>query len=712
VANAPVVEKDHKIGKSIDGSAVYAREIQELVRFLRTDALDAAVVEGKSYVNLLNDGVVKKDLFETGLGVMLLEHYYPRCEKDLKERMQKFTAFRPYVNPEIPFLSLESMWRQFTPELFEHYKNFQALPIEEEGGLNREKIKMLAALYVDQYSFPPSSARRLLFYLQQQYRHVVGSDPYLQTGDLSLFYAKTLEDWFGEEFIEVLAHFIHHASVYAYEQGYRVSKEEAKVSLLKIARDNAKEMQSQQMIKQNDFDRYYARALQMLQMEEKSAVALWQKILLVRRLLNDVGHSVFLDKTLYEDFHQFASRSVHVDLYAMQPALELRSEKDLEKFQIYNRLISKGRVDPIGIPTAFASCEEVMKRSPELVQKRFFVEMVSVKRKEVEKSVPLRQLMNWQLERENFQKLEKIFTRLRGAEEREERYELLESIPTEERKELDRHSLRLMVEEHPGFIREALSSKSRVFKEISVPYSGSYTPLEGIGDVVKLRGRLEAEEEIELYSQDGEIFYNIRVVEAAAEPEVMTFEEAKERGVLEKLLAKETEEFVSLEIDAIKKGLIKAGISFAGKSDEEIRIFCVKHRFYNYLLQEKNRLEKGDEYVAPLKRTSDIKNLTKRIPLDHQFRIEKRNEEYLQKQKSSLLGAEVLQMEEGEWSSVALKERNSLYFFQVREKLVDEKAMYKGIQEGQQILANEAKRYLMTKLLGKIDATGIMTSAS
>lgn len=752
VAAGPKKEKDHKIGKSLDGSAIYAKEIDDLVRFLRTDALDAPILEELSRVNLFNDGVIKKDIFETGIGLMLLQHYYPVFKDELKGKMQKFSSFQPYRHPEAPFVSLESIWRQFVPEYFEHYKKFQA---SKGGEIDREKLEMVVALYLDQCAFPPSAARQLLSYLQQQYRGVVPFDPYVQSGELALFHAKTAEDWFGVQFIEALAHFIHNASVYAHEQGYRVSREEAKASLMKIGMDNAKMVAGSQIMTQAEFAKYYARALQMLQLDEKGAIDLWQKVMLFRRLFNDVGHSVFLDKTLYEQFHQFASNGVQIDLYTMQPALRLSNERDLYKFELYLQAVAdKGadKGDPLGLPAAFASEAEVMKRFPELMQKRFLIKMASVRRGEVERQIGLRYLMNWQLEDSNWVKLQREFASLAKLEtkEKEARYEFLEAMAPEKREEVDRYSMTMILNERPDFIREALMAKDLETREIALPYKGDYSPLLGIQEPARLMTLLEtaysdkgglAEEKLGFYSQDDDIFYKIAVAEVADKAETMTFQEADERGILDALLDRDlkikydalkasgskllvgVESFegaqdlvgrilFSAKLDAMKKVLGKRAISLSGKSEEEVADLCAKCRFYNYLEMEKSRLQNGDEYVGPLFVSQDQMTLSKRAPFDHQFRIEKKNEEYMRKQDHAVFDSRVLKMDMDEWSQILVGGRESALFFQVKEKIIDEKAMQKGLQDGRYILSNEAKRHLMSRLLQEMDDKNVVIATS
>src|SRR5271154_748882 len=59
---------DRILGTAIDGSALHSREVDAMARLLGSDHED----QGK-LPNMLNDGVVGKDLLMTGLGSLLAE---------------------------------------------------------------------------------------------------------------------------------------------------------------------------------------------------------------------------------------------------------------------------------------------------------------------------------------------------------------------------------------------------------------------------------------------------------------------------------------------------------------------------------------------------------------------------------------------------------------------------------------------------------------
>ena len=96
--------KDRVIGKAINGSSLHSREVEALARLLGSDHED----QGK-LPNVLNDGVIGKDLLMTGMGSMLAERYFDVLKEDLKPRVKKAKFYKAYAHPQVPFLSVESV---------------------------------------------------------------------------------------------------------------------------------------------------------------------------------------------------------------------------------------------------------------------------------------------------------------------------------------------------------------------------------------------------------------------------------------------------------------------------------------------------------------------------------------------------------------------------------------------------------------------------
>lgn len=754
ITSGPRKVKDKQIGKALDGSSIYSQEIASLIRFLKTDVQDVAVLE-QGGANFLNDGVLKKDILGTGLGMMLMGHYQEEFHEDLLERMERFKTHRLYSHPDAPFVSMESVWRQFRPEIYEHYKEF----VMGEDQEFTSRIETLIALYLDQSNFPPRVTRQLLYYLSQQYRNVIPFDPYIQSGDLALFYAKTAEDWFGPKFIECVAHFIHNAAVYAKEKGYKVSQEEAKASMLQTAKEALKSTNPHKTITSNDFSKHYAQQLYQLGLEEKQAVKLWQKVLLFRRLFDDVGHSVFLDKTLYEQFHAFAQAGVSMDAYAMQSPLRFTASRDLYEFELYMHALqhpTAGKGHPLGIPSVFASAADVMKRFPELVQKRYVLRVASVHRDDIAREVSLREVINWKLVDENWEKLREKFAYLRPLEskEKEARFDYLEALSIEQKAEVDTYVMDAIIDQENSLVRQSLVAKSSKTETIAVPYGGQYASLPGIKDPKALLTLLDeaplhkedtsspealkAQERLSYYTQDGKHYFRISIIEKSSGPELMTYQEAKERGILSRLVDHELRltydsyktsppKFLLgadgelMEFSKAKDALcrivfrsslkgIQEALRKEGFQDDEATIG--KYRFYHHLKTEENRLRIGGEYTPPSAGSLDTHTLGYREPIEAQFQVIKESETYLRKTAHELFDDRVLTLREGDWATILKEGAPYAVFYNVREKVFDDKAMQKGIQNGRYILSNDAKRHLMSKLLAEMDAKEIVVFGS
>src|ERR1700681_408677 len=74
---------------AIDGTQVTRSELNQLVMFIGTDSQDKLLFGGIWGPHFLNDGVVKKNYFETGLAELLVAQYPGEVEQDLFSRHEK-----------------------------------------------------------------------------------------------------------------------------------------------------------------------------------------------------------------------------------------------------------------------------------------------------------------------------------------------------------------------------------------------------------------------------------------------------------------------------------------------------------------------------------------------------------------------------------------------------------------------------------------------
>ena len=537
--------EDKEIGKAVDGSSMRQKKMGETSRFISTDRLDYQLAEKGIMPNFFNDGVIRKDFFSTGMGVILATAYLDDLKSDLTSLMVKHKRYKPYVHPQIPFISIETLWQQVLPSQKINLDQF----IHEVKEMDSDAFALLVNLYLGETAFPPHLLRNYLQYQEKQFNWA-GSDPMLGAADLTLFHCHSLEDWFGPRFVQLVAQFIHNASILAKQKGYQVTTAEARVSLIRNGYESLQMQKGDQKISETEMGEFWKRQLSILHMNEKEAIETWKEILLFRRLFQECGLSVVQDALPYQTFHEFASETAVVELYQLPSCLQLRDFETLMKLQAYIEAVAPKTTknDLLTLPTAFYSPEEIKKNHPELLEKRFLVEMAEVEKEELALNVTLKEMWEWQLEKENFSLLMEEFPMLAvsRAEDAEGYFQALEKLPPSTRNKVDIFSRKKVVDQHPEWIEEGLREASMISKEIHVSSKDKKIQLKGIEEGKKLALLLEtapvseqSRKELEMFTDDRETYYRFILLDTDEKETILTFAEANEQGILNELLDKE-----------------------------------------------------------------------------------------------------------------------------------------------------------------------------
>lgn len=682
---------DRLLGKGIDGAKVMKSEIDHLVSMLNTDSQDLMVFENKGMPNLLNEGVVRKQLIQRGLLRDLFEAYQDEIAGELQERVVRFTKFKPYVHPD-RMIGVEKVLEQFMPAYAADYQKFKL----SKGGADGSMVALLGELYKNQATFPPQVLRQILLFQQNQFAKSVRPDPNLTEGDLSFFYAKSLTDWFGPKFVHVIGQFVHNAAVYAKQHGYEVSKEEAKSALMQVGMDNLQMLQREKRVTTQEFQDFYQKQLRILGMTEAEAVSAWQKVTLFKKLFKDVEEGVCIDSKLYKEFHGFASKGVKVDLYRLPKSLEMRSSGDLEKLEVYLNLVTQNSEEAMS--TKFLPAREVMKKAPELVWKRFVVKVSKVTRKEIEDQVGLRNTWNWEIEDRNWEVLSEKFALLAKSQltEREKRFSYLESLDQKTRGEIDNFARMRMVKENPEWIKEELSKAEPSVKELRILLEGDDEILSGVKDRTRMLSLLEraalqsedredsSREELYNYSEDGNVFYRIQICERQEDFEVISFEQAKTKKILDRLVEKKKPTKVDLD----------------------------RLVFYMQDMRKKVLLDQDVLAQSRLKGAQGGERLEQMDPLEEQWRIEKEELSITRKMNHPLFSEDLFMEGQNEWSQVMQDKAGNPYFYHIKGQFVDLDPVAKGMEEGRKLLGKEAVRGLMANILSEMKAKKVISFTS
>jgi len=751
---APQKAEDHCIGHGVDGSKLMKRELDHMVRLISSDRSDLALSEKGVMPNFFNDGVIRKDLLGTGIGTLLVNAYFDLLKEDLSERMEHHKNYVPYKHPTAPFIGVESLWGQVLPMQKKHLETF----LHQTPEMNEGAFGLLVNLYLGESAFPPNVLREYLMY-QQKHFSWIEPDPALERVNLNVFNARSLEEWFGPSFLELSGQFIINAALIAKERGYKVSFEEARVDLVRNGYDAMKTHLRRSKVSEDELSEFWHRQLFSLGMSEKEAVLTWQKVMLFRRLFDDVGGAVFVDPDIYETFYGFASKEANIDLYRLPKELDMKDFSSLMKLELYLDTVAKNRKEGLMLPESFATPNEVAKSCPELVEQRFLVEVARVEKDEIALDVSIKKMWEWQLEKENFELLSKEFPelQLKNANDSDGYFAALESLNQETRAKLDRFSRGKIVESHPEWIQDALSEKQLSTLELSISPNGKNTLFDDLDSGKELLNLLssaalkeelesdskaaDAKRALEVFTNNHESYFRFHVIDRDLTKTILTFKEANERGALDTLLEKhlksaypnvrtknpavfktEDNEWKDLQdvkmevgrvlyektLKNIEKEASYLGAALSDERFENLDGFYPRHRLISHMRKAEKDVRREGESSKFLKQDplpSPLGKLPQSPDLKAQWGLVKESLNYKNHEKSPWFTPEVFSMVEKSWSEVKLRSAGSLSFFQLQEKTVPSGNFASEIKKGKEILSKEAEQHLMTDVIKRLQET-------
>lgn len=736
---------------AVDGSEVKRSELDELVMFLSTDSDDKLMFGGLWGPNFLNDGVVKKDFMQTGMAEILAAQFPAEIEPDLEARQAKEKRFALYSHPQAKFISTESAWTYFAPDLKSNYEILR----NAANPLDSRAFSARVRLYVGEKRFPSQALRQVIRYQEKQYGWVA-PDAALDRTDLSIFGYHTLEDWFGPRFIRIVAQFIINSSKTAQQQGYTVTKEEALADLIRNSDLSYQQNLSNPNLGVANSKEYFNEQLRRMGIDQTKAIKVWQQVLLFRRLFHDAGNSVFVDPNAFKGFNQYAKESVDGQVYQLPKDLQIGDYRTLQKLETYLNAVSKRGDDEkalLSLPTAFLSVEEVSKKNPELVQKRYLLDIAHISKNSLLVKVGIKETWNWEIEDKNWTALKKQFPELgvKKGDTREERLTALDSLDDKTRARVDAYARIAILEAHPEWIVQALQeadSKKGVIGLRLKDNSDQFIGLEDSQELIKLLDQAPlvngkdatpeskvVAEKLDHFTADNTNYYRVLVVERSPNKEILTFAEANSKGVLDKLLDKELqahyEKIRSVDTAQYQKAdkswkpltdvrdavadsyfakLLKAVQSdFAksnGSKDKLTGDSAASLRLYAHVRDIKDKIQKDPNAAMNLVDTDTSKpasdSLSQRDSLANQWKLESRE---LHVDRSSLNSrvnkAEAIALVPEQWSKVYTAANGDIFFFQKKASASKEDLALASekIEKTRRLLSDDIQQTLMKKLL-------------
>lgn len=747
---------------AVNGREVSRMDVDEMALFLGTDAQDKLLFGGAWGPNFLNNGVARVDFLQTGIGQELAYAYPQDLSEDIDKRLEKEKTYKPYVHPQAPFLSIENVWNYFAPEMKVQFDALQS----GDNGMAPDVFQSRVNLYLSQAQIPDSTLRSILRYQEKQYSWLKPDERLSQT-DLSLFGYHTLEDWFGPRFIRLVSEFIMNASILAEELGYSVSKGETLADLIRNTQISYQQNKNNPNLGVTSPEEYLNEQLRRMNMDQSRAVKIWTQVLLFRRYFQDAGANALVDSLANQRLHKFSRENVTVDLYRLPASLKIGNYEDLQKFEIYLTASAKqNKKEPLELPEQFLAVDAVEKQYPELVQKRYVLEVAQVDQKTLGARIALRELWNWEVSEQNWAALSKEFPILgtKPSIAREERFAALDSLDPTTRSLVDAFSKRSIVKANPEWIDEGLDAAKKEKKIVGLRMKGGKMPFSGMDldkarkefirllDAAPIGETVAVNSPLYKFSSDGRDYFRIAVLDRAKEKELLTFVEANQDGtldalrdrILEKyyvanrekdasLYQKENKEWkpfrevraqvadqyfakVLLALEPIAAHMLKDEEPFG--ANPHLKDRSSSFRFFPHLNKIKEALEKdpamASHWIAAKSKEEEVSSqLHERPTLSAQWKIEKSEEEISRESPPAHVDVqEAFLLEPKTWSSIQALPNGDLAFYQVKGRNAPSHSMSELARQGremQTLLGAEAERHLMRQVIAELKSKNALS---
>ncbi|MBS4167926.1 SurA N-terminal domain-containing protein [Parachlamydia sp. AcF125] len=737
----------------VDGSKVGRTDVQNIVHFIATDSEDKLSYGGMWGPNFLNDGVIKKDFLQTGLAEVLIHHYQKDLKDELQKKLEKEKHFSLYTHPQAKFVGVESVWNYLAPDM---KTNFDILRFSDKA-TDSQSLASRVKLFLGQSQLPPALLSNVLRYQERQYDWI-SPDLNLERMDLSLFGYHTIEDWFGSRFVHLVAQFIVNAATIAEQKGYVVTKEEALADLVQHSEKSFQENQSSPYLGLASSREYFHEQLRRMGMEQTKAVQIWRQVLLFRRLFHDVGSSVFIDPLTIGQIHQFGNESVTGDVYHLPPSLRFADWRSLQKFEVYLEAIAKRRVatkNLLHLPTQLRSVEQVVKLAPELVQKKYTVEIAEVDKKSLQSLFGIKETWNWEVQEANWDKLTVHFPELASpkADTKETRFAVLENLDQKIRARIDAFARSQMIEENPAKLSKALQEVKSKVVTVGLLKKGGFTLIKGLKDSQELMNLLdkaplkgqaasspeegEAEEKLKHFTANGTHYYRIEVLQKAPAETIMTFQEADQQGILDELLTRTLENYYTKIREEREEEFqhedktwkdfatvqAKVAETYFQPLLSAINVDYQKNkpkdssqliqtltpelsaplRFYAYMREARQAIQKTPEQVTEW--VNEASSKTDADDLKSQWKLVKEAYKIDRDHEATGIAKEkALKMSEGDWSPVTPLPNGDIHFFTIQTKGVreDSHEFERQMSVAHRLLSDDAQQVLMRKVLKEI----------
>jgi hypothetical protein len=733
--------KDEELGKLIDGTSLKKRKLQLMTQFLSA-SIENIHDGGKNIVNFLNDGVIEKDILATPLARHLVNQYAEQCHNEVMQRWQRAAAYKPYVHPKAPHISVEEVYATFDPSLKDALIRIQ----KNSCTSSQEAFQILSEVYQKQKRIPSEMIKRIITYQESQ-ASISEKDISIGNIDFSLFGYHNLTDWFGERFVQLSGQFILQAASYARTQGLEVTKAQARKSLIENLVKSMK-LISNETISKDDLTNLFHQQLKILGVDESLCLDVWRDILLFRQLFAHADMYAFIDQDLFSHQNEMAKKVSFIDMYELPSALKPSDLITLMKLQLYIESVShlKNRSDLLEIPRQILSVAEVEKKVPELVQKGYVVEYSEVTKADVLSQIAFKDIVHWQMNDANWALIRQQIPSLTKEKPTtsEEKYNLLEGLSSNDKLKLDVLAQNKILELRPELIKQALQNAQKKTKELKFSVKGSSLPFKienhqllmqfldkaptGSEKVLSVEN-IAAKQKLLSYTEDGLNYYSIHLISRDEVKRILTFSQANSSGVLDQLLTKRLEEVYSearrrepllyqyadgsvKPLSEVKEHVGKYAFADLLKAIEgeytqhfgvrpslqqlQTASFYTSYRMLKYIKMARQDLEINPDDPSWVLQANEKMYLR---DLEKQWLLKKVSKEISLTDSSVFISNKVLDVKVGDFSSIVTTKGGVLSFFKMMKKEQKDDISLEEKNRIDELKRNEAKNVLMKDLI-------------
>ncbi|MBM3194405.1 MAG: hypothetical protein FJZ60_01415, partial [Chlamydiae bacterium] len=512
-----VQETSKEIGTLFDGTAFQDLELKSVLALVDSD-------QAEGEMHPLLRGIVLQFLVQDHIFESVYNLYGSIVEKNLEECHRKISRTKSYQDPYITDLNIESIYKRLLPKAVESVEKLKKedLSAKEYFDLAMEYLRLKDTI-------SPSIIRQFYSYMAAN-KGIRVEAPH----NVSLIQIHRLSDLFSKKFMDLVAFSLMNGAKYAQNIGIDMSTEEVKAEIV------AKVIKALKQQKDSSLPFHKISIKQIASgfgLSEERFLEAYRNIALFRRFLEIEKTQHLLDPLMAQKISGFATQKAELEVFKMKDSLHLNSLEDLFKFQCYLESTTGAMQDRrnLGLQQDPLSIDEVEKNAPELLKTAYQINVKKLTLSEVSLSVPLKKMLKWQLEDENFYAIADEFRQVQdlGAIDDETRRNVLDKLEHSLRADVDLFSRRRMALEDKEMLRQAFDRAFEERKTVEFLLSGKTDAFIGASDSKEVLERLNQLEEQEIFSFDNEHFYQVTILEKGESKVVLSYEDACNKGQLD-----------------------------------------------------------------------------------------------------------------------------------------------------------------------------------